>query len=384
MTITPLKELTFDTTNLAEDTTAQWDMDLGYTIGTIRQKDNKLYKALDIIDKLATYYYDDTDPLNEDQTTLISTGIAQDASTVICTVDETVVYVKGTSDGNISNKYFVFDNSTGTTNNGDGTFSVDFTAQDTLSPSNFTEVTGYRNTTLLPAESPTSWKDLGYTNKYKCLDKLLSSQTVHEGNMEMSFITKKVDKLYLFNILCNSVDVVVTELTTNMEVFNQNFKTRSKNSRGTFWGLAYNDFTQVKKISAEIPIKYNVRVDITLNGTTTKCGLIGLGRSEDIGATLYGLGGGVVDFSKIEEDENGDTYIEKGKSKKTNSVTLNLEYGRTDSVVEVLNTYLSTPIIFEAVKGLKSTQIYGIYEDYTFTINTPKITRIKLNNKSML
>ena len=380
MKVIPTKQLTFNSTNIPDDTTPQWDIEAGYPIDTIRQHNNKLYKAYGAILPLCDYYHDDTDPLVGEVTYITATDVEVDSTAVICVLDETIVYDKGT------NKYYIFDNASGATNNGDGTHTVNFSTQDPVTPVNFTEVTGYRNTKDIPEVGSLVWEDLGYTNKYKLIDDSLTSQTVVDGNMEMSFITTKIDSIYLFRIIGTSVNITVTQIDTNTEIYNQTTSLISKNSGSTFRGYFFNDFTYVTKMFNETPINFNIRVNITitaLSGSDTKCGLVAIGRSADFGATLYGAKVGMLDFSKKETNTNGESYFVEGNYKPTNSLTIDLPSNRTDYIVQQLQELRAKPVIWKG-SDYGSTIIFGIYNDWSVVISTPTITRISINLESLI
>ena len=374
MRVIPTKDLQFNTTNIPYSTVPLWDAEAGYALGTIRRLDNKLYEAIGNIDILATYYYDNTDPLNEHSTYRIVDNVAMTPTSVPCIQNETVIYVKGTANNEITNTYYVY-------NSVDA--NVDFTSVDISNPSNFTVVTGYRNTIDMPEVGSIVWKDLGYTNKYKLLDDSLTSQTVVDGNMEMSFITTKIDSIYLFRLIGTSVNVTVTQIDTDTEICNQTTSLISKNSGGTFRGYFFNDFTFVTKFFSEVPINFNVRIDITIFGTTTKCGLVGIGRSDDFGATLYGAKVGMLDFSKKETNTNGESYFVEGNYKPTNSLTIDLPSNRTDYIVEQLQGLRAKPVIWKG-SDYTSTIIFGIFNDWTVVFSTPTITRININLESLI
>ena len=84
MQLIPLTELTFDSTNIPNDTTPIWDVESGYAKGTKRQLNNKIYEALKDIGILSTYIYDDTDPLNPHYTVRVLDDVVMTNTAVPC------------------------------------------------------------------------------------------------------------------------------------------------------------------------------------------------------------------------------------------------------------------------------------------------------------
>jgi hypothetical protein len=380
MKIIAPKPLIYNTTNLAEDTTPEWDVTAGYAIDTIRQKDNKLYKALDFIEPLAQYVHDDSDPLNPHYTYTIENGPQIDNTAVPCTLDETVVYNKD------DNKYYIFDVSTGATLISGTTYAVDFTTQNPSNPPNFSEVTGYRHEIHNPTLTPLKWQDLGYANKYKCLDDSLSSQTESNSNIEMSFLLSKVDSIYLFNLVASSVDILVTSQDGLTTYYDDNVSLESKDG-GTFYNYFFNDFIYETKAFFDIPIAaIDVKVSITFNtlNGVAKIGNIVIGRANYLGGTNFGASIGSIDFSKKTTNENGETYIEEGAYKRRNQLTITTESGLTDRVVRLLDMYRATPIVFAGTESFKETIVYGIYKTYDMVVSTPTISKLSLKYESLI
>jgi len=371
MTLVPLKQLEFLSTNIPDDTTPQWDIEAGYATDTTRQLNNKLYQALGTIYPLCEYIYDNTDPLRPHYTVTAIDGMqVVDATAVPCVQYETIVYVVD------NDTYYQYDKADAT---------VDFTVEDLAAPANFTIITGYRHDIYHPETTPLKWKDLGYVNKYKILDSSLSSQTEVSGDMTMSFLASKVDQVYFFNVYANSITVIVTELANNTEIFNETKQLYFKNG-GTWFSYFFNDFIVKTKEYFSGFISFDVRIDITIeaiNGTS-KCGLVGIGRSEWIGGTLYGARIGMQDFSKKETNGSGETYIEKGNYKATNSLTIDVPIGLTDQVTNRLTELRATPIIFSGTDDFDSTKIFGIYNDFEAVISTPTITKLSLELESLI
>lgn len=365
-----LKDLTYNTTNLTDDVTPQWSNTAGYSLDTQRQLNNKLYKALDLIDPLCTYIYDNTDPLNPHYTvTAVDDAEVADNTSVSCTSGATVVYV-------VDNSTFYIAQTTG---------NLDFTNEDIEAPQNFTTATGYRYLKYNPEDTPLKWEDLGYTNKYKCLDQSLNSQTVLDSNIEMSFIVTKVDEIHLFNVVGESVDVVVTRTSDSVEIYNENLPLIDKNG-GTFYNWVFNDFVYTTGVHEQVSIAFEVEVDITINAVNNeaKIGLVAIGKGDELGGTLYGSSAGIMDFSKkITNETTGEIYLEKGNYKATNNLTVDIEAGRDDYVKDLLTEYRSTPVVFTS-SGKKSLTIFGVYNNFDVVFSTPTLSRLTIDLESLI
>lgn len=388
MKIIELKDLTFDSTNIPDDTTPEWSATAGYSSGTKRQLNNKLYELNASINPLALVYYDNSDPLNPDIAYSIETEATLDASALVLSTGD-VVYIKdnGSTGTPITNAYYVFDTTAGAIDLGGGLWQVDLASQ-SASPTNFSSTTGYRNAVLNPETDgyAITWTDLGYTNKYKMIDNALNSQTVFNGDMEMSFLVSKIDSIFLFRLFGNQVDITVTTTNTSTVIFDESIDLRSKNSGHTWKGYFFNDFTNLTKIKVNPQLGFNVRVDIKIWGIdgVSKCGLVGMGRSELIGGTLYGSSVGMQDFSKRQTNPNtGEDFIEEGNYKPTNNLMIDVPNNQVDSVIERLQELRAKPVIYEA-SIYTSTIIFAKYDNWDSVFSNASISRLSLNLVSLI
>ena len=380
MNITPLADLIYETTNLSEDSTPNWSATAGYAVDTIRQLNKKLYQSLGVIDALCEYVHDDSDPLRTHYTYVALTDTEViDNTAVSCQLNVTVVYDKDSA------AYYLFDKTVGCTDLGGGYWSVDFTTQLADSPVNFTETAvPHRHEVYNPEETPIKWLDIGYTNKYKCLDQSLSSQTVLNDDITMSFIQNKVDEIYFLNVSASEITVVVTTTDTSTEIYNETTIMYDKNG-GTFFNWVFNDFIYKKKLALEMPVAFEVQIDITIKALdgVAKVGLVGIGRTNYIGGTLYGAGIGMLDFSKKAVNTNGETYLEVGNYKATNNLTVDVPSGLTDQVVQLLTDYRSIPVVFKTDE-FDGLVIFGVYNKFDILISTPTISKLSIDLESLI
>jgi len=371
MELIPIVELEYNTTNIADDDTAIWNGTFEYAKETIRQLNHKLYKCYEKVELLSTYIYNDTDLSKPHITTRIIDNVVIDSTSVPCVKDVTIVYVVE------NNTYYLYSEDD---NN------VDFTSEDMTNPTNFTVLENGRHTLDNPEISPLIWEDLGYVNKYKMLDKNLGSQTILDGNIEASFLVSKIDRIFFFNVFAESIDIKITQIDSDIVLLDENFTMQSKDG-GTFYNYFYNDFIYETKLFSSVEINFNMLIEIKINaiGNVAKCGLVAIGRSEYLGATLYGASVGIHDFSKKEVNEaTGESYLKQGKVKSTNNLTIDVPINLTDKVIDVLTRYRSIPVVFIGAKEFKSTYIFGIYNKFDTLISTPTISKLTLDLESLI
>lgn len=377
MNITPLVDLTYNSTNLAEDTTPAWSATSGYAVDTIRQYNNHLYQALGAINPLCEYVHDDNDPLKPHHTYDTLTQTTQTNTAVRCELNVTVVYNKD------NNKYYIFDNASGATLDTGNFYFVDFTTQDPETPVNFTEVLNYRYEVYNPETTPLKWLDLGFTNKYKCLDKSLSSQTENAGDITMSFVVQKIDSIYLFRVQADSITIKVTDTDSSTVIYEETTPMIVKNG-ATWYDYFFTEYSVKTKLVSPVPLSFNALVEITLSSTTTaKVGLVGIGRSNYVGGTLYGSSMGIIDFSTNVTNDSGETYVQQGNYKLRNSLNVDVPTGLTDTVFNKLVEYRAIPVVFENDE-FDNLVLYGIYKNFELVVSTPTISKMSIQLESLI
>ncbi len=154
---------------------------------------------------------------------------------------------------------------------------------------------------------------------------------------------------------------------------------------GTFYNYFFNDFAYKTKATFAVPIALFVKVDITIfaSAGSAKVGLVGMGQSYYIGATNYGAGIGMIDFSKKSVDSNGETYLVQSNYKATNDLAVDIPTGLTDYVYDLLILYRSTPVIFRNDQ-YDSLIVFGIYSKFNILINTPTVSKMSISLESLI
>jgi hypothetical protein len=282
----------------------------------IVSNEDKLYQAQTNVLKLATYIWNDYAEGQDPETIkLADDSIMPDPTAIPCVKDETIVYVqyswKDTTNA-VNGKYFRY---TGTTGN------VDFKAISPSSPSNFSEVVGFRHDILEPTGTTASiyWKYLGATNRNKCVDKSYNSQSVVASSTEewWEFTAKNINRVVLFNVVATSA--TITLYTTDIEspIYTKTVSSLLDTSSIINWRtLSQFDPLNSYTKNADWTLPWfvgEVTIRITLNNHTDgniKLGEILKGQEEKYGLTLDGVPTQIKSSGKIVELDNGDIILQ--------------------------------------------------------------------------
>jgi hypothetical protein len=228
------------------------------------------------------------------------------------------------------------------------------------------------NTGNDPETSPAWWLDRGATNRWKMFDATVSSQTVHDADIEFVLaITGRANSLAFLNIQASSVQVVATDAVAGV-IFDRIIDMRSNMGITDWWSYFYEEFEMgVDAIITDLPTYTNMSISVTIRnaGGVTKCGACVIGMSKSIGDTQYGASVGIQDYSLKTRDTWGNfTVIERAYNKNANFY-INVDNMGVDRLQILLAGYRATPILYIGSDEFYSTAVLGFYKDFSITIS---------------
>ncbi len=225
-----------------------------------------------------------------------------------------------------------------------------------------------------PAFSPTNWLDLGATNRWRLFDGSVTSQTRNPDSIAATFqVPGRADSVALLNANAASARMVMTD-TIEGVVYDQTFGLVS-DSGITDWHAWF--FEPIERIAdlavSDMPPYANAQLSVTLSdpGAEVACGACIVGLSRAIGATQYGAGVGIQDYSVKQRDAFGNyAVLERAFSKRATFSVL-VANALVDQLQTLLAAYRATPILYLGSEHFASTILYGFYRDFSIVISYP-------------
>ncbi|WP_083024955.1 hypothetical protein [Vreelandella lionensis] len=107
-----------------------------------------------------------------------------------------------------------------------------------------------------------------------------------------------------------------------------------------------------------------IRISIESGAGTAACGLCLIGQGKNLGLPQWGLGVGVLDYSRVEEDQWGIVDIQKGDYVKRGSIDLLVEKNQTNGLYRTLAQYRATPVAWVGYQEYEPTLIYGLFKSF--------------------
>lgn len=230
-------------------------------------------------------------------------------------------------------------------------------------------------------DDATKWLDLGATNRYAMFDQVNGTQTTNDTEIDVSVVVSgRADGVALLGLDAEQVQITVTAGAYGT-VYDQTFDLQNS-SGGSSW---YRYFTapitySSDLITVDLPPYSNptIQVQITKASGTVACGTMVIGQTEDIGLTVYGLKGGIQDYSRKETDDFGNTVlVQRAYAKRTELRTV-VENTQIDTVFNTLADYRATPIVMIGADDYALSWAYGWLRDWAVTVDLPTKSHVNI------
>lgn len=210
------------------------------------------------------------------------------------------------------------------------------------------------------------WEQMGSTNEYALFDYFLNTVSKSPDCIDVSFFCMGVQAIYLFGVRARTLEIQIISAQTNEPIEKEIYDLNNTDINS--WKEYF--FTQKQTKARTIfyerrTLTRNVYIRIIAYGQKSiEISSIIAGQIIDMPTTLYSKNSiSMIDFSKIEENEQGHTKLTKGNFKRKNNfeilvedkdmdrVSYLLEELRAEASVFVISDYFENLIIFGFLKN---------------------------------
>lgn len=228
-------------------------------------------------------------------------------------------------------------------------------------------------TATAPESDTTNWLDVGYTNRWAQFDKKVGTKTTTvSGNLTVVLANVgSVEGIALLDLRGTSVVVTVKQNTGGTVVYTRNIDLDGSIVT-SIYDWMYGGYTQrLNLVLTDLPGQYpSAEITITVNSTSgAAIGSLVLGRVQDLGATEYGAGAGIINWGKVADDGFGNREWLEGEW--ANRVTLPIVANRADMarLHRQLAAVRSTPCVYigSDLAEFEPLVCYGVYRDLYIT-----------------
>lgn len=236
------------------------------------------------------------------------------------------------------------------------------------------------NTTEPSYSAKTTWLDVGPSNRFAMFDSLISTQTNATGPLVVEFAPGDViSSLALINLLGESVRI---EMIVDGQVVYDATKPLQGGIIADWWDYYFTQDDQINQaLFNDLPAYYTSTVRITLNGGAVAIGHAVFGTRQEIGSLEMGATSGIIDYSRKETDDFGETTFVRRAFADEFSGQVFVGNGQLNRLKRLLRDLRATPCLWIGVDDDKYTEtlvVYGWYRQHRIAISYPEHSLIDL------
>lgn len=215
-------------------------------------------------------------------------------------------------------------------------------------------------------DDPAKWLRIAPTNRWAMFDEYNQTQTASAESIEVELDPDgRITGMALLNLDAASVTVVMTD-DIDGEIYNQTLSLVDNGGIGNWYDYFFEPIIRkTDLVLTDLPVHFGPSIIVTIDapGGTAKCGNLVIGAVRDFGATVYGAGLGIIDYSKKEADEYGNVKITARSYRKSGSFEVVTPRQLVDEVYRLLAQYRATPIVYVGTGEYASAAYFGFYRD---------------------
>jgi hypothetical protein len=231
------------------------------------------------------------------------------------------------------------------------------------------------------------WLEAGSTNRWRMFDDVIGSQTADADSISVVITApKRITALALMNIDAAAMRVTVTDAAEGI-VYDREVSLIGTNGINNWWSWFFADIQRVtQKVLLDLPPYSGAQITITLSnpGNTVRCGACVIGQGRDIGITLEKPQIGNQDYSRKDRDSFGNAKIAKRPFSRRASFDVLVDNSAIDGVVDLLDGYRATPVVYLGSERYGSTVVFGFYNDYAVVIASAQDSRLNIQVESLV
>ncbi|MDD2721618.1 MAG: hypothetical protein PHH47_09965 [Gallionella sp.] len=227
------------------------------------------------------------------------------------------------------------------------------------------------NTGYAPATSPTFWKRVGATNRWKMFDYFKSDQTTNADSIIMTLAcTGRVDAVFLGKVSAQTVRFRMIDAVEGV-VYDQTYSLASSSGVNDWYAYFFEPVVRKTEFSElELPPYYNPTIEITLSdpGQTVMLGQCVVGQKRRIGGTQYGFSIQIQDFSVKQRDAWGVATLTPRDNYSIGRFTVQVDTAMVDEVHNLFSQFAGQPVVYIGSTLHGMAQILGFYNGFNLVV----------------
>ena len=218
------------------------------------------------------------------------------------------------------------------------------------------------------------WIEVSPTNKWACLDTSVSTQTAQSTSISYTLTPgQAVNCLAALNLTnATSMSISMSSALGGGVVFTKTVDLSAVPVYSTWWEWFYGSkITPSQSVNVDLPSYVDGVITVTISGgTSLALGVLMIGQQRSFGLGLqYGSRLGILDYSRKETDDYGETVLVQRAFAKRANFDLVIEKYETDQLNKFLAEVRATPVLWIGSDGYESTTIFGFYKSFDIVIS---------------
>ena len=229
-----------------------------------------------------------------------------------------------------------------------------------------------------PHKDAVNWVYIGDTNRWLPFDSMVTSAAQNTDSISYVIdVVGRANAVGVINMLGASSETITVQDPGNSfaTVYTNTVALATRLGPLNSWYTYF--FTPVLSkynfTDFNLPAVNNPRITVTLTGTgnTVSLGALVVGRSTNIGDSLYGTDVGITDYSVKSQDAYGNFGITPRSYSDTATFQILVDRVSVDGIKKVLTSVRATPCVFAGSDSYDSTVVFGFYRTFSITISYP-------------
>ena len=233
---------------------------------------------------------------------------------------------------------------------------------------------------------PPTWVNVRPTNKFAMFDNVNSTQSEETTQLITEFEFGVVtDSVAGFNIAdVDNINVTVTDPVEG-EVFNVDVDMNDTSKINGFWEWHFIPINKKREfVVLNLPYFSDATIKLTADGTDIKFGNLIIGNETILGATKIGSSLQILDFSRKETDDFGNTVVTPGRNSKLVDFDVNVPIDDVGFVFNTLSDLTTTPSVWSGTDEVDDpTLAFGYFRDVQQNISTHIFTDLTISVESL-
>lgn len=237
------------------------------------------------------------------------------------------------------------------------------------------------------------WIEIGPSNKFAMFDEQVNTQTIaSSGTFTVVVSASNTDSIFFANVEAISINVTVRSGPTTSSPILYNYTLSSGLNEINNWlkYFTYDPFFRPSQYYlTNLPSSSGNYVFITFNNGSNpaKCGVCVIGSIFELGKTEYGASAGIIDYSRKETNEQGETTFVRRNFSKRLETRLFVKRENVSRTQKILYEIRSKPVVWLASDDLAYQEplvVYGFYRDFSTEIAYPTVSYCNIQIEGLI